>query len=63
MARFILDVNSIEIEKVLDVVNLFFESSSITCIDRSNTAQFNEQTHKNKLTIKQIRNFNNNLDK
>tara|TARA_R100001460_G_scaffold49521_1_gene87718 strand:+ start:413 stop:604 length:192 start_codon:yes stop_codon:yes gene_type:complete len=63
MARFILDVNTIEIEKVLDVINHFFESSSITCIDRTNTAQFYEQTQKNKLTTKQIKNFNNNLDK
>ena len=63
MARFILDINTIEIEKVLDVINYFSQSSSITCIDKTNTAQFNEQTHKNKLTTKQIRNFNNNLNK
>jgi hypothetical protein len=63
MARFILDINTIEIEKVLDVINHFSESSSITCIDRTNTAQFYEQTQKNKLTTKQIKNFNNNLDK
>ena len=31
---------------------------SITCIDEHNTAQFHEQAHRNKLTTKQIRNFN-----
>jgi len=33
---------------------------SITCIDEHNTAQFYGQAHRNKLTTKQIKKFNQN---
>ena len=61
MARFILDVDTSEIEKVMGVVGCTIGGcTSITCIDKTNTAQFHNQRHRNKLTTKQIRNFNTN---
>ena len=51
MARFILDVNTSEIERVMNVIGCTIGGcTSITCIDETNTAQFHNQTHRNKLT-------------
>jgi len=61
MARFILDVNTSEIERVMSIIGCTIGGcTSITCIDETNTAQFHNQKHRNKLTSKQIRNFNTN---
>ena len=75
MARFILDINIPcypKIEKELchkaiediiwsGVVQEYAHGiTSMTCIDYTNTAQFWEETHRNCLTKKQIRKFNEN---
>jgi len=49
MARFILDVNTSEIERVMNVIGCTIGGcTSITCIDETNTAQFHNQKHRNK---------------
>ena len=74
MARFILDVETeydknnnvlTDIKKGCEIFADEYLSQqfnggvvSITCIDEHNTAQFHEQAHRNKLTTKQIRSFN-----
>ena len=74
MARFIVDVeteydkNNKIITDVKKGCEIFADENlsqqfnggviSITCIDEHNTAQFHGQAHRNKLTTKQIRNFN-----
>jgi hypothetical protein len=74
MARFILDVeteydknNNIltDIKKGCEIFADEYLSQkfnggavSITCIDKHNTGQFHEENRFNKLTSKQIRNFN-----
>ena len=76
MARFILDVeteydeNNKIITDVKKGCEIFADENlsqqfnggviSITCIDEHNTAQFHGQAHRNKLTTKQIKKFNQN---
>jgi len=45
-------------ERVGDVAENMGSCASITCIDEHNTGQFHGRTYLNKLTKKQIRNFN-----
>ena len=74
MARFILDVETeydknnnvlTDIKKGCEIFADEYLSQkfnggvvSITCIDKHNTGQFHEKNRFNKLTSKQIRNFN-----
>ena len=68
MARFILDVASVDSEKakkiIKDLLNDTFlakEVVTITCIDETNNNQFYEETKNNTLTKEQIENYNNSL--
>ena len=62
--RFILDIankteSKPEMEKIIDFLS--DEIATIHCIDKSNSSQFYEETEKNILTKKQIRNYNNQM--
>ena len=45
-------------EEVGNIAEKMDSFASITCIEPHNTGQFHERTHLNKLTKKQIKNFN-----
>ena len=63
MARFILDIANLNESEIKEIMNLitknYFANKivSIYCIDRTNENQFYEDTFKNNLSKKQIKNY------